>query len=81
MPETSSGKRRPRGASLQPVVGVLFSMQSVDGSLRSILSGECGGKSVTPSIENDTSYSSTRGQLQAGSLAGVVRPRKGNKGA
>ena len=56
-------------------------MQSVDGSLRSILSGECGGKSVTPSIENDTSYFRKEGQLQVGSLAGVVRPRKGNKGA
>ena len=51
------------------------------GAFEAFSLGNVEAKFVTPSNVNDASYSSTREQLQVGSLAGVVRPRKGNKGA
>ena len=72
MPETSSGKRRPRGALLQPVVATLARLLRVSGTRRSALSGVRGGESETPLKCVDVAY--RNGQLQAGSLAGAVRP-------
>ena len=79
MPGTPSGKRRPRGALLQPGVALLTGLQSVGGRLRSRLSGGGGAANVTPPSSVDRAY--LRGQRLVGSLAGAVRLRKGNIGA
>ena len=79
MPETPSGKRRPRGALLQPDVALLAGLQSVGGSLRTLLSGGGGGANVTPPNSAGKAY--CKGQHLVGSLAGAVRLRKGNIGA
>ncbi len=73
MPGTPRGKRRPRGALLQPVVVVLGVLPRVSGSRRSTLSGGCGGASVTPLSASDTAHPLWE-QQQVGSLAGAVRP-------
>ena len=45
---TPEGKRRPRGALLQPIVGAWLRVQSVGGSLRGQVFGLGGGANVTP---------------------------------
>src|ERR671922_2929450 len=79
-PQTSVGERRPCGALLQPVAAVWLRMQSVAGSLRSLLSGAGGGADVTPAIRYRIANSFSRGQRQVGSSAGAAPPLKGIEG-
>lgn len=74
MPRTPSGKRRPCGTLLQLVVAILSEMQSIGGSVETVISVAV-EHPVIPPIFAKIAYH-FMGHQQAGSLTGAVPSRK-----